>query len=1160
MGQSVCTSSSPVSRATKRRWQSIQVTGRCSHAVWWDSGRGGGVAPVSPRLKRRVPGTRAPLTHERSAGTWSLTLRGPMARRPAVLLAWLYALGWTCVSPFNLDTDNVLKKVGEPDSLFGFSMAMHWQLKPTEKRMLLVGAPRAKALDKQKASVTGGLYSCEFNTPTNDCQRVIFDNNVDSAKESKENQWMGVTVQSQGPGGKILACAHRYQKMQFVNQTQETRDITGRCYVLSQDLTITSSREDGGKWKFCDGRPRGHEQFGSCQQGLSATFTKNYHYLVFGAPGGYNWKGIVRLEQKNATLEELGVFDDGPYEVGDEKNFNADLVPVPPNSYLGFSLDSGLSITKKGQLTIVAGAPRANHSGAVVFLKKDPDSTSRLIEEYTFQGEGLASSFGYDVAVIDLNNDGWEDFVVGAPQYFVKDKEFGGAVYVYINPEGKWNGVKPTRLTGNKDSMFGLAVENIGDINQDLFGDIAVAAPYDSDDAGKVYIYHGSADGIKNKPVQILQANNANVKLFGYSLAGNMDLDNNNYPDLAVGSLSDAVFMFRAKPVVSIEKRISIQPNEIDLTNKNCGDSICMEVEACFSCTANTLSSSPKLTVAYSVNVDPQLRKLNIAPRATFIGKSPTDTDYQSNGTVELQCQKTEKCISRKLRLKDNKEIKDKLRDIQVEVSVSIQESKRRRRDVLPQLLPVLNANQPSHTVARVGFLKEGCGKDNICQCNLQMNHMFFYKDNVKTFSRPFVEKNGIQVMSLSDQKDIALKINVTNMNGDDAYEAKLQAKLPSYLSYSGFHFVKTGDQQVICAANQNGSIVDCELGNPFKGDSEVIFYIIMHTAGFSLNTTDIEVDLKLETTSEQKNLGVVKAKAQVFVELHLSVFGVARPSQVYFGGEIKGESAIKSEDEIGNLIEYEFRINNRGRPLKSLGRASLNFLWPKESKNGKWILYLTKITTRGLEKIPCSPQTEINPIKLSHTSRTKRESEGEKSGGSIFSRFFDRDKRKYKILMCGNETKCVEIKCPLQGLDSNGAIFLHARLWNSTFLEEYSNLNYLDIIVKASLQIDNSMQNIFLENAESQVRVTVFPEKSVAKHSGMPWWIILVAILAGLLLLALLAFLLWKCGFFKRYKYDDNIPRYYAVRIKKQDKKTSYETPEKKAWMTVWNENKSYS
>lgn len=44
---------------------------------------------------------------------------------------------------------------------------------------------------------------------------------------------------------------------------------------------------------------------------------------------------------------------------------------------------------------------------------------------------------------------------------------------------------------------------------------------------------------------QILHGSPLSVKLFGYSLAGNMDLDQNSYPDLAVGSLSDSVFIYR---------------------------------------------------------------------------------------------------------------------------------------------------------------------------------------------------------------------------------------------------------------------------------------------------------------------------------------------------------------------------------------------------------------------------------------------------------------------------------------------------------------------------------------------------------------------------------------------------------------------------------------
>lgn len=51
----------------------------------------------------------------------------------------------------------------------------------------------------------------------------------------------------------------------------------------------------------------------------------------------------------------------------------------------------------------------------------------------------------------------------------MKDGDVGGAAYVYMNREGRWDGVMPVRLNGTKDSMFGLAVENIGDVNQDSF-------------------------------------------------------------------------------------------------------------------------------------------------------------------------------------------------------------------------------------------------------------------------------------------------------------------------------------------------------------------------------------------------------------------------------------------------------------------------------------------------------------------------------------------------------------------------------------------------------------------------------------------------------------------------------------------------------------------
>ncbi|XP_050824939.1 integrin alpha-6 isoform X1 [Gopherus flavomarginatus] len=1068
---------------------------------------------------------------------------------PGQTLLYLSLFPWLAAA-FNLDTDNVILRKGERGSLFGFSLAMHWQLQPEDKRLLLVGAPRERAFPSQQANRTGGLYSCDITSPETHCTRVLFDDNADPATESKEDQWMGVTVQSQGPGGKVVTCAHRYEKRQYVNTVQESRDIIGRCYLLSQDLTIKDPKDDesamdGGEWSFCDGRLRGHEKFGSCQQGVAATFTRDYHYVVFGAPGTYNWKGVVRAEQKNQTFYALDIFDDGPYEVGSESRRAENLVPVPANSYLGFSLDTGKGIVSQEETTFVSGAPRANHSGAVVLLKKDTEVPRALSLVHIFEGEGLASSFGYDVAVVDLNNDGWQDIVVGAPQYFDRDGEIGGAVYIYINQQGKWEGVKPIRLSGTTDSMFGIAVENIGDINQDGFPDIAVGAPYD--DFGKVFIYHGSKNGINTKPAQILDGKKSSVQYFGYSITGNMDLDRNSYPDIAVGSLSDSVSVYRSRPVISIKKTIRISPDKIDLNRQTCLEpsGICMDVEACFEYIANPKDFNPKIKLNYTFEAENDRRRLGLPSRVQFF-KHLSD---QLIGSITLGGQNRKGCVKTSLVMQEN--IKDKLRPIPVSVGVKISgsesslPSKRRQGRSLPDLVPILNSNEPETVNSEVQFLKEGCGEDNICNSNLKLQYRFCTREgNDGRFAYLPIE-NNVPVLVLKDQKDIALEITVTNnpsdaknlqKDGEDAHEAKLVATFPDSLTYSSFRELRANpEKQLTCGANQNGSQAECELGNPFKRNSNVTFYLILSTTKVNVDTTDLDVHLKLETTSNQVNLAPITATAKVVIELLLSLTGVAKPSQVYFGGNVIGESAMESEDDVGNIIEYEFRITNLGRPLKTFGTASLDIQWPKEISNGKWLLYLMKVDSKELEKIPCEPRNEINSLRLkeSHRSRRKREvAEKQTNNGQKMSLFSE---RKYKTLDCNVNTRCVNIKCSLQGLDRMALIVLRSRLWNSTFLEEYSTLNYLDILVRAKISVPAAAENIKLTNEVAQVRLTVFPAKTVALHTGVPWWIILVAILAGILMLALLVFLLWKCGFFKRNKKNHYDATYHKAEIHTQ-------------------------
>uniref|UniRef100_A0AAX7U3U0 Integrin alpha-2 domain-containing protein n=1 Tax=Astatotilapia calliptera TaxID=8154 RepID=A0AAX7U3U0_ASTCA len=1013
--------------------------------------------------------------------------QGGRSAAHAALLFFVYVLEATFVLGFNLDTDHVLRKDGEPGSLFGFSLAMHRQLNP-DKVMVLIGAPRARSLQNQKANITGGLYKCEV-TQSSNCERIKFDDNADLRLENKENQWMGVSVKSQGPGGKIVTCAHRYQRRLNVNTPEETHHIPGRCYILSQDLTIDpQSSEDGGEWKFCDGRPEGHAMFGTCQQGLAATFTNDYHYMVFGAVGAYNWRGIARLEQNNSTFLDMGIFDDGPYEVGNEKVRNPDFVPVPANSYLGFSLDSGHHITTRGKLTVVAGAPRANHSGAVVLFKQDMVA-GNLSTEYILHGPGLGSCFGYDVAVVDLNNDGWQDIVIGAPQFYMKGEDIGGAVYVYINNAGVWEGNTPVRLIGTKDSMFGVAVENIGDINQDSYKDIAIGAPQEDSGTGKVYIYHGSAQGIKTTPAQILSGKDHNIRFFGYSLAGNMDLDGNSYPDLAIGSLSDSAMIYRTRPVISLNSVVKVSPNEISLTNKTCGDHVCFTVMACFSYKANPASYNPKLSI-YSVEVDRAHRR-GLTSRAMFLNDSSSELEYQFNGTLKLKEQNQQKCIKLIARLKDN--IKDKMRSIPIEVSADISTKQEESINGLPRMIPILDVN----------FLKEGCGSDHICKSNLKMNYSLHYKEANKEEYPP---KNGIpEFIVKSQRKDLAVLVTVSNMNGDDAYEAKLVGTFPNTMSYSGVRTDQTTMENLItCDANVNSSQAECELGNPFKRNSKVTFKVILSAAHVTLDTTEIEIDLQLNTTSYQEAIHV-KVKCKVIIEWPLSVSGEANPTQVFFGGVVRGESAMKSEEEIGSSINFTFTINNSWKHLKPSFETSLNIFWPKIQKNGKWLLYLMSITSEGPEKIHCSPKTEINPLNIAQVAYLKERKTGGKTSSLKDKKRFN--KSVYMMFNC--------VFCPLQGLDGT-VVVLRSRLWNSTFIEVINSI----FIVFTCLFI-------------------MLPQHFCTAPLQT----------VGILLI----------HFFL------NVPRYHAVRIRKEtlehkDGKVKHDPFEKKQWMTTWIDNESYS
>lgn len=81
----------------------------------------------------------------------------------------------------------------------------------------------------------------------------------------------------------------------------------------------------------------------------------------------------------------------------------------------------------------------------------------------------LTSLAGQDPTLTVFFLHSWADLIVGAPYFFERQEELGGAVYVYMNQGGHWAEVSPLRLCGSPDSMFGISLAVLGDLNQDGF-------------------------------------------------------------------------------------------------------------------------------------------------------------------------------------------------------------------------------------------------------------------------------------------------------------------------------------------------------------------------------------------------------------------------------------------------------------------------------------------------------------------------------------------------------------------------------------------------------------------------------------------------------------------------------------------------------------------
>ncbi|XP_016149044.1 integrin alpha-4-like isoform X1 [Sinocyclocheilus grahami] len=1015
----------------------------------------------------------------------SLLTRDSLKWRSVVEILWYLLILCDC---YNLDVEHPLVFHGPNGSLFGYSVLLHQH---AEDSWLIVGAPVADSSFYPHTKNPGAIYNC--SVWSSQCEQLPVGGVRHCGRHclaENDNQWLGVSLSRQPSKGHVLACGHRWKNVYYSSRDNQNKLPHGVCFRLSPDLKHASHIIPCYK----DHQRKFGEGYGSCQAGISNLFTEDL--MVMGAPGTSYWTGSVLVYNTTSNISAAYVDDDSEVLYG---------------SYLGYAVSAGHFLDPQST-EIVGGAPQHEQTGKAYIFRIEGNTLKILAKT---KGKELGSYYGASVCAVDLNADGLSDLLVGAPMFSSVREE--GRVHVYINQGEAKLKEADFELVGSDSyaARFGETIMNLGDIDDDGYPDVAIGAAQEDDLHGAIYIYNGRKSGIAQSFSQRITGSllGDNFRMFGQSVSGGVDVDSNNYPDVAVGAfLSDSAVVFRTRPVVKVDA-VMLLPESLNRSIAQCTENglpaVCVKVKVCFRVGGKQIPGNIELK--YNITADVH-HKDGFPSRFYFSGNG---TSNVTAGRVKAKHEQLT-CATHQAFMK--KDIRDIFSPIHFEVKYKLGEHRVLQRDSggLPSLKPILQQkDEYGNVVKNNTIFARHCSWEN-CSTNLQVSANLVLPQSYR----------NMPYFALGNGKSIMLNTTLVNI-GDDAFLPKLYLRFPSNL-----HFIKVleEDKYISCEIAEENKVaigLDCNVGNLYIPPISKIN--ITFLLDVMQNSSAGNLSIKINATSENfentdlqhDNVAVLTLPLRYAVDLN--VHGFVSPTSFLIG---KQESV--PVDCYPEKFNYTYKVMNIG-PSKALD-ARVKIGLPLMLVPYKY--QLIRITDLQTTLGHCFQRN--NSVQIIDDCDIPEAS-------FIQELVFFFSPKSKRIMFCGPEDKtCRMVECHFGDLEVGKEVTITMEVELNPRVLQMSPGRHAVMMIRGMIDLISPVKDadtILLQD-DISARVSLEALYSNKPVMAVQIFLIVSSLIVGLMILALLVLALWKLGFFERKlkeeKFDqdswDYVPKKESV------------------------------